>query len=202
VKQLLQRSPAISQDAKDLYAQCHEKRETQPSLKEVLQLLNTEMGRVSSLFIVLDALDECTEEGNTRAKVILELEKIPNVRLMITGRRDVEEIVLSKCKYSITTLNIQASSNNIPKAIETQVHETLDLSKTKHSSLSVVEKIATKAQGMYNSLLHQASSNKPTSNGTFQTCEKRTETPRSQGLVWIISLSPPFPVTPYSRKRD
>jgi hypothetical protein len=148
LKQLLERTPTISQETMDLYAQCHDKREAQPSLKEVLQLLNKEMSRVSSLFVVLDALDECTVEANTRAKVILELEKIPNVRLMITGRRDVEEVVLSKCKNSAAILSIQASPADIHKAIETLVDEILDLSKSEHSSSSVVDKVVSKAKGM------------------------------------------------------
>ena len=149
LKQLLERTPTISQETMDLYEKFHGKRDTQPNLKDVLQLLNKEMNRISSFFVVLDALDECTAEANTRAKVILELEKIPNVRLMITGRRDVEGLVLSRCKISNAILSIQASPSDIHKTIETQVNEALDLSKTEHSSASIVDKIVTKAKEMY-----------------------------------------------------
>jgi arsenate reductase-like glutaredoxin family protein len=149
LKQVLERSPTISQETMDLYAQFHDKRETRSSLKEILQLLNKEMSRISSLFVVLDALDECTMEANTRAKIILELQKIPNVRLLITGRRDVEDFVLSKFKNSAAILSIQASPEDIHKAIETQVGEILDLSKTPHSILSLVNKVVEKAKGMY-----------------------------------------------------
>jgi arsenate reductase-like glutaredoxin family protein len=153
LKQLLERTSTLSQATKDLYAQCHEKRDTKPSLQDVLQLLNAEMSRISSLFIVLDALDECTVVANTRSKVILELEKIPNVRLMVTGRRDVEDIVLSKCKNP-AILAIQASPDDMRKCVASQVEDTLDLSKSNYSGPSVVDNIVAKAKGMY-SFFHQ-----------------------------------------------
>ena len=147
LKQLLERIPALSQETMDLYKQCYEKREARASIKEAFQLLCIEASRISSFFIILDALDECTNEANTRTKIILELEKIPNVRLMITGRKDVEEIVLSNTDS--TTLRIQAADDDMRKSIGSQVDERLNLSLINHSRHSIVDKVVAKAKGMY-----------------------------------------------------
>jgi hypothetical protein len=158
LKQLLERSPTLSQEARELYEECYEKREAPASINEILQLLHIETSRISSFFIVLDALDECTNEANTRAKIVLELEKIPNVRLMITGRKDVEDIVLSKCTHS-TILRVQAADDDMRRSIGSQVDEMLNLSAINHSRHSIVDKVVAKAKGMY-STFHQLSSNK------------------------------------------
>jgi hypothetical protein len=158
LKQLLERKPTLSQEAGELYKECYEKRETPASINEIFQLLHIEASRISSFFIVLDALDECTNEANTRAKIVLELEKIPNVRLMITGRKDVEDIVLSKCTDS-TILRILATDDDMRRSIGSQVDEMLNLSTINHSRQSIVDKVVTKANGMY-STFHQVNSNK------------------------------------------
>ena len=158
LKQLLERSPTLSQETRELYKECYEKREAPASINEIFQLLHIEMSRISSFFIVLDALDECTNEANTRAKIILELEKIPNVRLMITGRKDVEDIVLSKFTDS-TILRILAADDDMRRSIGSHVDEMLNLSTINQSRQSIVDKVVTKANGMYSTFL-QVNSNK------------------------------------------
>jgi hypothetical protein len=158
LKQLLERSPALSQETRQLYKQCYEKREAPASITEIFQLLHIETSRISSFFIVLDALDECTNDANTRAKIVLELEKIPNVRLMITGRKDVEDIVLSKCTDS-TILRIQAADDDMRRSIGSQIDEILNLSTINHSRHSITDTVVAKAKGMY-STFHQLNSDK------------------------------------------
>lgn len=71
LKALLEQIRTLSEETMKLYRQCYEEKEAQASLKEILQLLNIKAGRISSFLIVLDALDECTNEANTCAKIVL-----------------------------------------------------------------------------------------------------------------------------------
>src|SRR5579862_8520446 len=54
LKQLLERSPTLSKETRELYKQCYEKREAPASINEVFQLLHLETSRTWSFFIVLD----------------------------------------------------------------------------------------------------------------------------------------------------
>jgi hypothetical protein len=66
---------------------------------------------------------------------------------MITGRKDVEEIVLSNTDS--TTLRIQAADDDMRKSIGSQVDERLNPSLINHSRHSIVDKVVAKAKGMY-----------------------------------------------------
>ena len=121
LKQLLERNSNMSDEARALYA-AHKKRQTRPNLKELLQLLRTEASRISTVFIVLDALDEFSDTKNARATILLELRQISTVRVMITGRPHVENTVLSKLDDVSTTL-IRASDNDIRKYLDTQIEK-------------------------------------------------------------------------------
>jgi hypothetical protein len=50
------------------------RRETCLAAEDVLQPLQLEASKISSFFIVLDALDECTGGRTSCAKILLELE--------------------------------------------------------------------------------------------------------------------------------
>lgn len=153
LKQLLERNPTLPEEIKDRYDQYQKRRETWLSAKDILQLLQLEASKISSFFIFLDALDECTGGETSCAKVLLELEKIPNVRLMITGRPGVEPVVLSKCK-DMATLEIRASDEDIRKAIDTQLNTTVNIvseAMKDDSTLrsAILDAIVTHARGMY-----------------------------------------------------
>ena len=55
--------PRLAKEFKDHYDQCQE-RETGLNAKDILQLLQLEASKISSVFVVLDALDECTGGGD------------------------------------------------------------------------------------------------------------------------------------------
>jgi hypothetical protein len=153
LKQLLERNPTLSKEITDLYEQYQGRRETKLSSKDICQLFHREASQISSFFIIIDALDECTGGETSCTKILFELGKIPNVRLMITGRPGVEHVVLSKCKDT-ATLEIRASDEDIRKAIDTQLITTthtvsgaMEEDPTLRSD--ILDVIVIKASGMY-----------------------------------------------------
>jgi hypothetical protein len=72
------------------------------------------------VFIVVDALDECSDE-KTRTKFLLELQKLgSNVKLMITGRPHVTSTVGLTLKSAVQ-LDIKARYADIEKFVEGQI---------------------------------------------------------------------------------
>jgi hypothetical protein len=153
LKQVLERNTSLPSEIKDLYHQCQEQRETQLCSRDLSRLLNIEARQISSFFIIVDALDECTGGETSCARLLLELGNIPNVRLMITGRKGVEHVVFSKCKDS-ATLEIRASDEDIRKSIDSQLNTTVGVVSDAMQNdptlrSSILDTIVTKASGMY-----------------------------------------------------
>jgi len=153
LKQLLERKPALEKEIKDLYEEYQGRRETSLTSKDISRILQREASQVSSFFIILDALDECTGGETCSTKILLELGEILNVRLLITGRPGVEHVVLSKCKDT-ATLVIRGSDEDIRTAIDTQLNTTkraissaMEDDPTLRSA--ILHAIVTKSRGMY-----------------------------------------------------
>jgi hypothetical protein len=152
LKQLLQRTPILSDKVRDLYSS-HNQRQTRPNLNELVHFLQDEAGRISSFFIILDALDECTGGENDAAKILLELKKIPNARLLITGRPNAENILRATQGEDFLTLIIRADDRDIRKFLNHQIEVSVFLSlNTKNDQElrdMIIDKIVDNANGMY-----------------------------------------------------
>ena len=86
LKQLLQLRAEIPSEIVNLH-QRHLTKQTRPTLDEISNLLKSEISSRKSVFIVVDALDELSENDNIRDNFISELRSIQgDVRLMITSR--------------------------------------------------------------------------------------------------------------------
>lgn len=86
LKQLVQRHSSVRSHFKDLYEK-HRNQGTRPKHDEVAHALRSVIGSYSKTFIVVDALDECTEESGIRSDLLKQLRSLPgNVNLMITSR--------------------------------------------------------------------------------------------------------------------
>jgi hypothetical protein len=149
LKQVLEGNINVSPEVKSLY-ESHERRETRPSLNELVSLLATESDRYTSCFVVLDALDECTEKDNTGVKVVSELQKIPNVRFMVTGRPHVEKLL---SRYSAAKLEIRARDEDIRRSLESDITESSIIFESVQTDetlrRTVIEAVVSKAKGMY-----------------------------------------------------
>lgn len=86
LQQLVQRDPVVSDDIISLY-RLHTQKQTRPTLGELSKLLQLELRRLSKVFIVIDALDECPESNRNREIFLTEIRKLqPTIHLLITSR--------------------------------------------------------------------------------------------------------------------
>jgi hypothetical protein len=150
LKQLLEEAGALSDEIQDFHTN-HHQRVPKPNLKDVIKLIDNEASRVSTFFIVLDAIDECTGGEDAAAKILVELQRIPNARLMITGRPHFESTV-SRLK-EFKTLKIRARDEDIAKSIDSWIEESVFLCDCIDNDDSlrdvIVGAVVEKAQGMY-----------------------------------------------------
>ena len=80
-------------EAKALYAK-HTRYRTKPTIEEMVSIVEAEVRRHSAVFLVVDALDECPEDGRVRATFVERLQYIltattstdTKVRLLVTSR--------------------------------------------------------------------------------------------------------------------
>lgn len=86
MRQLVQERRTVSENITSLY-NSHSQRNTLLSETDITQTLQSEISNYSSVFLVVDALDECSETHDTRLNLLDTLRSLPvNVRLMVTSR--------------------------------------------------------------------------------------------------------------------
>ncbi|KIM30727.1 hypothetical protein M408DRAFT_269568, partial [Serendipita vermifera MAFF 305830] len=79
----------LSENIKSLHRK-HIERKTRPTIAEISDLINTEMERFSKIFVIVDALDECSEENQCRAFFFKQLRALQSLaHLMITSRPEI-----------------------------------------------------------------------------------------------------------------
>ena len=91
-RQLIQHGRTIPSELRRLY-QCSLDKQIRPSRQELLGLLTTVGSKFSSLYIVIDALDECDDTEEIRRCLVSTLCKaLPRANLLVTSRRvpDIE----------------------------------------------------------------------------------------------------------------
>ena len=117
LQQLIQGQLTLSDDIITIYRR-HTRKQTRPSLTEYSELLQSVTRRFSKVFIVVDALDECSVRNGSRG-FLSELRKLPpNIHLLVTSRYtgDIEhEFAEAAC------LEISALDEDIRKYIETRI---------------------------------------------------------------------------------
>ena len=128
----------------------HSDKGTRPSSQELLGFLGSLAKDIDSLFLVIDALDECDTSGGIRSALPSELQKmLPKARFFFTSRHLTEiEHLLDGC----ARLEIRASDQDIRRYISSQVACESRLAKhieQDHSLLKDVEEaIVQKSDGM------------------------------------------------------
>ena len=90
-----------------------------PTLTQVSQLLHSEIQRLDTAYIVIDALDECEE--STRDTVLIHLMNLlPKIRLLITSR---QMPLTGPGLHPVCTLEIRATDSDIQKCLENRLRE-------------------------------------------------------------------------------
>lgn len=114
LKQFSQERPSICNGLRGLY-----EGKKEPSLDEIAQALRTSTGIFSKVFIIVDALDECSEIKGSRTIMLEELGVLSNMaNIMITSRPHVN---VEEYFQSIQNLEIIASDHDVRRYVEQRI---------------------------------------------------------------------------------
>lgn len=149
LKQLVQTLPFMLKDVIALYKHC-QRHGSQPLRDRLFELLITVCNCYSRVYLVMDALDECSDENRTRDKVIsqiFELYDKCNISILITSRFIPN---IAERFEPFPSVEIQADSADVRLFAEEYVNE-LSNSVRKDPELSefVVSLIVDSVDGMY-----------------------------------------------------
>ncbi|RYO96288.1 hypothetical protein DL765_011625 [Monosporascus sp. GIB2] len=121
LKQLAQARPSVADPVARLYNH-HADRRTRPSLEEIINALRSVLTNYSSVYVVVDALDECAYEDGTRNQLLAtlrDLQSETDMHLMLTSRLipDIENEF-----RSMPTLKVRASGADVKRFVLGQVY--------------------------------------------------------------------------------
>jgi hypothetical protein len=88
LKQLVQGRPSYGEPVTALHKQ-HAGRGTRPSFDEIRTTIHSVLSNYSRAYVIIDALDECTDTDGTRSELInavRDLQTKTDIRLMVTSR--------------------------------------------------------------------------------------------------------------------
>lgn len=149
IQQLIQRGSLIPEALRSLYDQS--RNQGRPPLQaELLDILYQVVSGVSTVFFVIDALDESREDDGTRSMLTTKLrELLPNARFVYTSRRLTEiERQFEGCFH----LEIRATNEDIRRHLESRISEEPRLSKHIAADPSLLQlisnSIVAKSDGM------------------------------------------------------
>jgi Cdc6-like AAA superfamily ATPase len=120
VKQLVENRLDIAALIRPMYDK-HSKRNSRPSITELLGAMRSTCLSYTTVFIVVDGLDECADRDNTRSQLIDELHKLQtsiDLRLIFTSRFIFE--ITSKFKLH-PMLEVRASDEDVRRFVAGQV---------------------------------------------------------------------------------
>ncbi|KAI9783788.1 MAG: hypothetical protein M1839_003124 [Geoglossum umbratile] len=148
LQQLVESRPAIPEEVKSLYKH-YKGGSTRPTIDECSRLLCLEVDKFSTVYIVIDALDEC--RGDRWRDVLDRVRELPpNVKLLVTSRHiPTIERYFEKQKR----LEIQASDEDIKEYLHFRIARNYRLACHVKKDSTLPEKITTvivkKADGMF-----------------------------------------------------
>ena len=149
LQQLVQQQAVLPADIKSLY-EYHSKGQIRPLLSEYIGLLQAHIRCCSMVFIVVDALDECSEDDGVRDLFVAQLRcLLPHIRLLVTSR-DVTSI--GEAFEGATRLEIRAHDEDIRTYLQVRIQEQALLRShiKEDPSLrdTIIDTIIAKASGM------------------------------------------------------
>lgn len=126
----------------------HKRRMTRPSLNELSALIRATVAQYSKAFLVVDALDECTED--TRSDLVMEIHRLPsNLYFLCTSRfaPDIEDVFRDAPK-----VEIRAHDDDVRKFLRAQLQKEGRLKRHVDAEPNLLEEIVNtivvKVQGM------------------------------------------------------
>jgi len=149
LQQLVRSEPTIPDNIASLYYD-QTKKQRRPTLSEWSKLLQSEVHRFSKVFIIIDALDECTESSGSRASFLTEIRKLqPSIHLLVTSRHILTvEHEFKEAAY----LEIRASDEDVRRYVKDRIEQDRRLQTNISADPSlretVIDSIVKKANGM------------------------------------------------------
>ena len=135
-------------EAAALY-ESHHSAGTSPSVLEYIMVLEAAVGRLANLYIVIDALDECSDKHGGRKALISELLRL-KAQLLVTSR-DLPSI--RRQLQNAVNLRVCAREDDILNYIDTRIDnsEQLSVHVAKDGQLRdfIETTVASRAGGMY-----------------------------------------------------
>ena len=106
----------VYQNVKTFYKN-HQNCGTRPALQQFLEELQSAAGRFSKVFVVVDALDECSD--STRAELCTSLRSLAGIVNLLVTSRDLASI--AQDFHGTKRLDIRASDHDVRKYIEGRI---------------------------------------------------------------------------------
>ncbi|MCJ1282267.1 hypothetical protein MMC26_001590 [Xylographa opegraphella] len=150
LKQLVQDCGSLSDNVKALHKD-HVARNARLGPEDLIQALQYEIGIYRRVFIVVDALDECTEEGNRRMNLLNELRSLPrNVNVLVTSRHNSS--IAAGFQGTITP-EVNATDSDISQYIMARIQRENRLARHVEADpglqQTIVSEIVRRAKGMF-----------------------------------------------------
>lgn len=149
LKQLVQTQPDMAEEVIQLY-KSHSTGRRRPLLEEIFTALQSACTKYSRVHIVVDALDECTDQDGARSRLLAKLRELQhgsNIRLMVTSRfiPDIEQKFRSALK-----LEVRASDEDVRRYVAGQIPRLPKCIQRDDEMKSLVQgKIVKAVDGMY-----------------------------------------------------
>ncbi|KAM0462733.1 hypothetical protein ACHAPV_003557 [Trichoderma viride] len=150
LQQLISDKQSFLSDLKILYAQ-HIKENTRPSVPDIVSLLQDVVLSYSKVFIIIDALDECTDADDVRFILLTELKKLQHRMCLLVMSRPIPD--LEEPLEGATRVNVEASLIDINNYLLQRLESTRSMQRhlTEEPSLrdKIVSVIVQKIKGMF-----------------------------------------------------
>ena len=146
LQQLVQRKTFIPDEISSLYHR-HIRKQTRPTLDEWSELLQPEVRCFSEVFIIIDALDECSDD--TRDRFLTEIRKLPSIHLLVTSRH---VLTIEREFDKAVSVEITASNEDVRRYLESRMERERRLARYVRTDPTLKETIISiiveKAKGM------------------------------------------------------
>jgi len=137
----------MSNGSRALHERCNDGKR-RPTSGELSTLLQSESRYLSKLFVVIDALDEYSYEGDATPKLLIELQKLqPSLHLLVTSRSHLGNVI-QQCLSDAIRLEIRAHDEDIKKYLDEQFRKKQFLGLLVTDPTETIKKITEKAKGM------------------------------------------------------
>jgi Cdc6-like AAA superfamily ATPase len=147
LRQLVQSRPDIAAPVTEIY---NTKRRSKPSIDEIFRALQSVCSNYTTVYVVVDALDECTVEEGSRGLLIDKLcdlqSKAEDVQLLFTSRFIPD--IARKFESSLT-IEVRASEIDVKRYVEGQMPRLPNcIQRDKELKDAIKNKIAEVVDGM------------------------------------------------------